>query len=78
MEPSTDTYPTGLHKLAPPPSPAIRVHGDLHVEDDEGDRGRRANRRQNQILCVNRSLHPRQNGKIADKKVTFLKKCLRF
>ena len=53
MEPTTETDPTGLHKLAPlppPPSPAIRVHGDLHVENDEGDGGRRANRRQNQIL----------------------------
>ena len=72
MEPATETDPTGLHKLAPPsPSPAIRVHGDLHVEDDEGDGGRRANRRQYQILCVNRSLHPRQKAKITDKKVIF-------
>ena len=44
------TDPTGLRNFAsPPPPPPIGVHGDLNVEDDEGDGGCSTNGRKNEI-----------------------------
>ena len=57
---TTEMDPTGLRNLAPlPPPPPVRVHGDLHVKDNEGDGGGRANGRKNEILMHRESLHPR-------------------